>query len=151
MDESFLALAVEFVDPSFGVVSIVDDDLSFRMALAGLVRAFGFPVAPFASAAAFLESSAPATALCLICDVNMPGLGGFELCDRLAAFEARIPTIFVSAAADQRIRAAALARGALAFLDKPVDPDDLLSLIQSSTLIGKATPKRTAADTARVP
>jgi FixJ family two-component response regulator len=126
-------------------VSIVDDDLSFREALAGLVGALGFPVAAFDSADAFLESEALNRTSCLILDVNMPGLGGWALHDRLNALDLRAPTIFVSAAADRHTRAAALSRGAVGYLDKPVDPDELLLLIQTS-ILSSHPPARTLHD-----
>jgi FixJ family two-component response regulator len=114
------------------IVVIVDDDVSFREALAGLVAAFGFRAVAFPSAAAYLESGALQHTACLISDVNMPGVGGIDLYDRLAALEARVPTIFVSGAPDRRTRAAALSRGVTGYLAKPVDPDELVRLILRS-------------------
>lgn len=120
------------MDPLQRIVSIVDDDLSVREALTGLVSAFGFLAAPFASAEAFLRSSVRHKTSCLISDVNMPGLSGLALLDRLTALDQRVPpTILVSANPDQRAHAA-LARGAVGYLDKPIDPDQLLLLIRTS-------------------
>jgi FixJ family two-component response regulator len=120
-------------------VSIVDDDVSSREALAGLITAFGFRAEPFATAEAFLESSALQNSSCLISDVNMPGLNGLALQARLAALDARIPTIFVSATTPRRARKAALSGGAIGFLDKPIDPEELLLLIRTS-LTGEVKP-----------
>lgn len=103
------------------VVSIVDDDESFREALTGLVNAIGFDATPYASAEAFLESDGPRTSVCLITDVQLPGMNGIELSRLLVALGIAIPTIVVTALPGGEIRRAAIAEGALALLHKPID------------------------------
>lgn len=103
------------------VISIVEDDESFRDALTGLVNAIGYYATPYASAEAFLESGCPLTSSCLITDVQLPGMNGLELLRRMAVLGAAIPTIVVTAIPGEEIRRAAIARGALALLHKPID------------------------------
>jgi CheY-like chemotaxis protein len=79
------------------VISIVDDDESVREATTGLVRSFGYVVATFASAEEFLQSDRVRDTSCLISDIQMPGLSGFELQDRLNAAGHRVPIIFITA------------------------------------------------------
>jgi FixJ family two-component response regulator len=79
------------------VISIVDDDESVREVTTGLVRSFGYVAAPFASAEEFLQSDCVRDTSCLISDVQMSGLSGVELQDRLNAAGHRVPIIFITA------------------------------------------------------
>jgi len=112
-----------------GLVFIVDDDVSFREALEGMVTSFGYGVRAFGSAQAFLGDPGPAGALCLILDVNMAGMDGLELQSELVARGRAAPTIFVSSVEDARIRERALAGGAVAFFSKPFDREALMARI----------------------
>src|SRR5215469_180641 len=77
------------------LISIVDDDESVREATKSLVRSYGYNVKTFGSAEEFLESNHLGTTACLITDVQMPGLSGVELQDRLISEGRDMPTIFV--------------------------------------------------------
>ena len=111
------------------LMAIVDDDDALRNSLDNLLRSVGFRVQGFASAEAFLQAPpAPETA-CLIVDVRMPGMNGLELQRRLGGMHWRIPIIFVTAYADDDVRAHALAAGAIAVLSKPCREADLLHAI----------------------
>jgi FixJ family two-component response regulator len=112
------------------VISIVEDDESFREALTGLVDAIGFKATPYASAEVFLESDGPLTSSCLITDVQLPGMNGLELSRRLASLGIAIPTIVVTAIPGEAIRRAAIGAGALALLHKPIDGEALSHLIR---------------------
>jgi len=114
------------------LVSIVDDDASMRTSTRRLLGTFGFRAEAFASAQAFLDSGRLKDTACLILDVRMPGMDGLELQRRLASSHRRLPIIFVTAHAsgDEEIRA--LQAGALAFLRKPVSPQDLLSALRTA-------------------
>jgi len=122
------------------IVSVVDDDESVRQALQGLLRSTGRRVETFASAEDFLDSGRAASVACLILDLRMPGMGGLELQRTLAAGGHRIPTIVLTAHADDGARVRALASGAVAFLGKPFDPDVLLSAVDAA--LGRALPPR---------
>jgi len=115
--------------PSSALVSIVDDDVSMREALRGLLRAIGLDAEAFASAEEFLVSGRISTTACLLLDVRMPGLSGLQLQERLVASGSRIPIIFISAHSDEVTRARAIEAGAIGFLQKPFSDDAVLEAI----------------------
>lgn len=120
--------------PSSPLIVIVDDDDALRDSLDNLLRSVGFRVHGFASAEAFMQAPhAPETA-CLLLDVRLPGLNGLELQRQLGAANWRIPIIFVTAYADDDVRARALAAGAVAFLSKPCHEEDLLAAIETALM-----------------
>jgi FixJ family two-component response regulator len=84
----------------------------------------------FASAEEFLQSGAPATAICLITDVRMPGIDGLELQRLVRLQHPHLPVIFISAHCDDEIRQRAISEGAVDFLHKPFDAADLLGAIE---------------------
>jgi FixJ family two-component response regulator len=111
------------------VISIVDDDESVREVTTGLVRSFGYVAAPFASAEEFLQSDCVRDTSCLISDVQMSGLSGVELQDRLNAAGHRVPIIFITAFPEERIRSRVLKAGACGFLTKPFSDDSLFECL----------------------
>ena len=111
------------------MISIIDDDESVREATGGLVRSLGYDAATFASAEEFLQSDRLHQTLCLITDVQMPGLNGIELQGRLAAAGHYMPIIFVTAFPEERIRARALEAGACGFLSKPFSDESLIGYL----------------------
>jgi FixJ family two-component response regulator len=117
------------------IVSIIDDDSSVRIAMEGLVRSAGFVVFVFESAEDFLRSPRVDDSACLITDVQMPGMSGLDLQDRLIAQGSRIPTIFITAFPEQDVRRRAEASGAIAFLEKPFDGGAMIDLLHA-TLAG---------------
>ena len=114
------------------LVAIVDDDASVRGALLGLMRAVGLEARAFASAEEFLGSGGPAETACLVADVRMPGMSGLDLQARLNAGPTRIPIVFITAHGDAAARARALGAGAVRFLQKPFDDQELLDAIQAA-------------------
>ena len=112
------------------VVSIVDDDDLMRSALQGLLKAAGFPARAFASAEEFLESGQQHDTACLIADIRMSGMSGLELQAKLNAERLRIPTIFITAHGDERMRMQALRAGAVEFMEKPFDDEVLLESVR---------------------
>jgi FixJ family two-component response regulator len=122
-------------------ISIVDDDESFRAAARDMVESFGYTVAAFASGMEFLESGRVHDSACLIADVCMPGMSGFELHDRLVAASHSIPTIFLTAFPDERGSKRAAEDEAVAYLSKPCHRDELLARIHSALDRGKADVK----------
>jgi len=101
------------------VISIIDDDDSVRISTSRLVRSLGFVALTFASAKDFLASPHLPDTQCVIADVQMPGMTGIELQDRLRAQGSSLPMIFITAFPDESIRAQALEGGAIGFLNKP--------------------------------
>jgi FixJ family two-component response regulator len=112
-------------------IGIVDDDVSCREALEGLLRAHGYSTLCFASAEDVLDLGLPAGLACLILDIRMGGMTGLELHDRLTTEGKSHPTVFISSFDDPPTRARALDAGALGFLGKPFDHQALLSLIEA--------------------
>jgi FixJ family two-component response regulator len=116
------------------LIAVVDDDDALRNSLDDLLQSVGFRVHGFASAEAFLQAQpAPETA-CLLLDVRLPGMNGLELQRQLGVMHRRIPIIFVTAYADDGVRAHALAAGAIAVLSKPCREADLLQAIEAALM-----------------
>jgi FixJ family two-component response regulator len=113
-------------------VSIVDDDASIREALKSLMRSVRFDVEAFASAEEFLASGRSRDTACLILDVSLPGMSGFELQNRLNLERRGIPIVFITAHSDEASRDRALKGGAIDFLSKPVRRDALFKAIESA-------------------
>jgi len=113
-------------------ISIVDDDVSIREALKGLMRSAGFDAEAFASAEDFLTSDSLSDTSCLILDVTLPGMNGFELQNRLQAEGRGIPIVFITAHADEASRQRALKGGAIEFLSKPVRWEPLFNAIEAA-------------------
>ena len=89
----------------------------------------GYAVESFNSAEEFLASGSARKSACLIVDVQLPGITGLELQDRLAGVDNRVPIVFVSAQGTQANRERAMSRGATGFLSKPFRRDDLVRLV----------------------
>src|ERR1700730_2157870 len=114
------------------LVAIVDDDDSMRGALQGLLKAVGLPARAFVSAEEFLTSGQQHHTACLIADIRMPGMSGLDLQAKLNAEHCRIPTIFITAHGDAKIRMQALRAGAVEFLAKPFDDEILLESVRAA-------------------
>jgi FixJ family two-component response regulator len=114
------------------LISIVDDDLSVCRALRRLVQSAGYTVETFASAREFLDSSPSGRTACLVLDIHLDGMSGFELSEQLAEDRTAIPTIFITAHDDalthERVRRA----GVAAYLPKPFDEQALLDAIRNA-------------------
>jgi FixJ family two-component response regulator len=114
------------------MVAIVDDDDLMRTALQGLLKSAGLPAQSFASAEEFLRSGHQHDAACLITDIRMPGASGLELQAQLNADHNRIPTIFITAHGDAKMRMQAMRAGAVEFLAKPFDDEILLGSVRAA-------------------
>ena len=130
--EESAAEAVTEKSPT-SLISIVDDDASIREALKSLMRSVRFSVDAFASAEEFLASERLNHTACLILDVYLPGMNGFELQNHLKTEGRGIPIIFITAHSDEASRQRALKGGAIDFLSKPVRREVLLKAIRSAT------------------
>jgi RNA polymerase sigma factor (sigma-70 family) len=114
------------------VVFIVDDDASVRNGLERLVRSVGLRGETFASAPEFLQRAATDGPSCLVLDVRMPGVSGLALQETLAAAGHRIPIIFITGHGDITMSVRAMKAGAVDFLPKPFNDQDLLEAIQEA-------------------
>jgi FixJ family two-component response regulator len=104
------------------LVAIVDDDASVLRSLDRLVRSFGYRTQVFHSADAFLGSTAPDWATCLLLDVRMPGTDGLTVQRRLVERGTRMPVVFITALATDEEERRAWSSGAVGLLRKPLDP-----------------------------
>src|ERR1700730_4023763 len=114
------------------LIAILDDDDSMRIALQGLLKSVGLAARAFASAVEFLDSGQQHKTACLIADIRMPGMSGLELLAKLNAERCRIPTIFITAHGDAKMRMQALRSGAVEFLSKPFSDDVLLESVRAA-------------------
>ena len=113
-------------------VFIIDDDPSVLKGLTRLVKAAGFMTESFSSAVDFLASARIEGPGCIVLDVQMPEMTGPELQDELSKMEYAMPIIFLSAHGDVPTTAQAMKMGAVDFLTKPVDVNDLIEVINLS-------------------
>ena len=120
------------VQESYGVspsVAIVDDDFSLLRALGRLLRSAGFAVKIFGSAEEFLASDQSVPPRCLVVDVRLSGMGGFELHEQLRGWTPPPPVIFITAHDDVATRERARRAGAVHYLRKPFDDAALIDAI----------------------
>lgn len=111
------------------LVVVIDDDNAVRESSESLIRSAGFAVRVFDSAEQFLNSPYLREAACLVLDVRMPGMSGPELRRNLLSKGYEVPVIFITAASDEEARARELTNGAVAYLTKPFDEEELLPAI----------------------
>lgn len=113
-------------------VYVVDDDVSVREALSSLIRSAGLSVRTFASASELLGRLEQEQPGCLVLDIQLPDISGFELQQRLATDDIQIPIIFLTGHGDIPMSVRAIKAGAVEFLTKPVDDEYLLEAIRSA-------------------
>lgn len=123
------------------VIAVVDDDEAVREALCDLLQVENLTCCGFESAAAFLMDYAPDRFDCLVTDIRMPGLDGFELQTHLRALGADLPVIVITSVTDEGTRVRALGGGALACLTKPVADDVFLGEIYAALGNGREPPR----------
>jgi len=111
------------------IVFVVDDDVSIRESLEGLIRSAGWRVLTFASAGEFLSLPRAECASCLILDVTLPDLTGLELQALVAAERSDMPIIFITGYNDVRMTVQAMKAGAVEFLTKPFSREVLLNAL----------------------
>src|SRR5262250_3609228 len=114
------------------LVYVVDDDESVREALGSLIRSATLRVQTFPSAQEFLAFPRPDVPSCLVLDVQLPGLSGLDLQRELAKADVQIPIIFLTGHGDIPMSVRAMKAGALEFLTKPFDDEDLLEAIHQA-------------------
>jgi FixJ family two-component response regulator len=117
------------------LIAIVDDDDSFRCATTNFIRSLGYAVLQFASAEAFLKSGRLHDTHCVISDVQMPGMNGLELQNKLIVQGPRLPIIFVTAFSEMKARAQALSAGAIGFLAKPFSDEELIACLNAALAV----------------
>jgi FixJ family two-component response regulator len=136
-------------DHGIRTVFVVDDDESVRSSITRLLRASGFSVKAFASAAEYLSDSDPGCPGCLLLDLRMPGIDGLELQDRLMEVDSVRPILFLTGHGGVPETVAAMKAGAVDFIEKPADPDSLVAAVESAVILD-AERRREAAQIAAV-
>jgi FixJ family two-component response regulator len=126
------------------VIAIVDDDLSVREGLETLIRSAGWRVETFASAQEFLARPRAEAPSCLILDLQLPGLSGLDLQKRMAELELEIPIVFLTGHGNIPASVQAMKAGAVEFLTKPFDEQDLLRAIEEALERDRRTRRRYA-------
>jgi FixJ family two-component response regulator len=118
------------------LVVVVDDDESVRESLPDLLGEFGFDAQVFPSAEEFLLSDSLGQTKCLVLDIAMPGMTGFDLQQELKVRGQSIPIIFITAQKDDTVRTRAFKQGAVGFLPKPFSDTALLSALNTALGLG---------------
>ena len=119
------------------MISIIDDDRWAREGIRELVKSLGYKAHAFTSVEEFLRSGLLAETACVITDLQMPGLSGFDLQDQLQARGVPTPIIIITAYPDERRRSRAFECGAVGFLSKPFDECSLIDCL--SDALGRKT------------
>ena len=115
-----------------GLIAVVDDDASFREAMIDILLFWGFGVESFESAEAVLERPGLSAFDAFLLDVQMPGLSGLQLIDRLREDQVTAPVILVTSCNDAATRKQAARAGALSLLGKPFNADELIGLLRQA-------------------
>jgi FixJ family two-component response regulator len=116
------------------LVSVIDDDESILLALAGLLKSFGFEAKTYCSAEEFIRSGLCETPNCIITDIQMPGLSGIELKQWLDAHSSVVPVIMITGRFEPHLHTQALASGAVCVLKKPFKADTLLDCLKRANV-----------------
>jgi FixJ family two-component response regulator len=114
------------------LIVIVDDDASMRTATRDLFISEGFQAAAFDDAESFLASPMRAEAACVVTDMRMPGINGFELHRRIVASKPVIPTVLITGHAEDLTPTRARAAGIVCYLTKPFSPDELVACVRKA-------------------
>jgi len=118
--------------PNIISIAVIDDDDSFRVALAESLSTFGFEVRGYASAEEFISGDGHKSCNLAVTDVHMPGMSGLDLARRLSASGPKVPIILITARSEAGLKAAAAAAGAACFLKKPFEIDVLIQCIEKA-------------------
>ncbi|MEN6440133.1 MAG: response regulator transcription factor [Syntrophobacter sp.] len=125
------------------VVFVIDDDASIRRSLERLLKSVGLAVKCFESAGEFLNSAHDAGAGCIVLDVRMPGLSGFDLQDRLTALHQSIPIIFLTGHGSIPQSVRAMKAGAVDFIEKPFDNGVLIDAVNRALVTARDDKRKT--------
>jgi FixJ family two-component response regulator len=113
------------------IVYVIDDDEAVRESVTDLLRSVGHDVQSFRSTQEFVDSPRPDAAGCIVLDVRLPGQSGTEFQRRLTKSDIHLPVIFISAHGDIPMSVRAIKSGALEFLTKPLNEQELLDAVQT--------------------
>jgi FixJ family two-component response regulator len=111
-------------------IFVVDDDASVRDAISNLLESVGLQARTFESTEAFWKAARPSAPSCLVLDVRLPGVSGLEFQEQLAKANVSIPVIIITAHGDVPMTSRAMKAGAIEFLMKPFQKEDLLAAVR---------------------
>ena len=114
------------------LIAVIDDDERLRAALIELLDSLGHPADGFASAEDFLAATGPRSYACIISDIQMPGMTGIELQQRLAADGSTVPVVMITGRPEPDLEQRVLAFGAVCLLKKPLEADLLVDSLQTA-------------------
>lgn len=112
------------------LVAVIDDDKSFRMALAKSLLSLGYDARAFASAEEFMAGDGEASCDCVVTDIHMPGISGLDLKRLLAAHGSTLPVIMITAHTKSGLEVQAVSSGAVCLLRKPFETDALIECLE---------------------
>ena len=132
------------------IVHVVDDDPAFRRSVEVLLESAGFVTRAYDSALAVLNATSQLSGGCMLLDIQMPGMNGFEVQARLNELDIRLPVIVMTGQGDVATAVRAMKAGAVDFVEKPFDDDLLLMTIETAlaTAAGRVSRERTIGDAA---
>jgi len=112
------------------LIAVIDDDESYRGALVAALFSLGYGARGFASAEEFIAGDGTELYDCVITDIHMPGMSGFDLMRRLLAYDSSVPVIMITAHAEPGLEAGAAAVGAVCLLRKPFEAEALTHCLE---------------------
>jgi FixJ family two-component response regulator len=113
-------------------ISVVDDDESFRLAIVGSLRSFGYAAEGYASAEDFIAANGAGSSNCLITDIHMPGISGIDLVKMLQAQGAALPIIVITGRPEPGLETKVAALGAVGLLKKPFETEALIHCLEKA-------------------
>ena len=116
--------------PKEPLIAVVDDDDSFRLALAESLRSLGYDAREFASAEEFIACAGEGPCDCVITDIRMPGMSGFEFSRLLASMPTPVPVIMITSVTEPGLESKAKISGSVCLLKKPFQSDTLIDCLQ---------------------
>ena len=135
-------------DTDFAMVFVVDDDPHVRASIQGLLKSAGLRSECFETAEQFLQRQPPDRPSCLIVDVSLPGISGLDFQQELKKAGLQIPIVFITAHGDIQMSVRAMKSGAVEFLTKPFEVNDLLGAVQQALASDTARRKVETEETA---
>lgn len=120
-------------------IFVVDDDEAVRLSLRALLESAGFDVADFPSALAFLDGYSTDLSGCVVADIRMPDMDGLALQEELAERDLRLPFIAMTGHGDVPLAVRAMKAGAVDFIEKPFEADDLIAAVERALALSRNT------------
>ena len=118
--------------PAHPIIAILDDEESIRRALGRLLKSAGFRVELFASGMEFLDSLGAGVPDCLVLDIHMRGMTGFDVLSALGERRLRVPTVVITAFEDETTEPRVLHAGALRLMHKPIGDEEFLNAVDAA-------------------